>query len=515
MECRLHSQTTLAPCPDCKQEQTAVHSHYQRKVADLPWSDFSVKLLIVVRRFFCRNGSCSRKTFAERPPFLVPYARRTSRLNQNLSKLAFATNAQTGSKLSTVLAMPVSSSTMLRLMHRQPTEPASAPAVLGVDDFATCKGKSYGTILVDIEKQQVIDLLPGREAQPLTTWLQSRPSICFITRDRAPAYSEAAASGAPQAVQIADRFHLLVNLTDALQRFFDGQADCLRQTGSALSQQSQPSQQVQPLDQPAPGAAPMQPGSQSVAPAAEKAPTAKQLVFNQVKELQAKGHSSRSIARLLSVSRTRVTRYMTHQQLPAYSPRVGGTKFSPFLAVIEQNWSQGKCNRWQLYELLQQQGYTGSYGNLCKFLHRYPGPQSIGTSPGLVAVSARKAALLLSRLPEDLSSGQQEELSAILTHCPAAAGIHCLVTDFAAMVRKRESGLLDEWLQKAADCPVAPLRSLAKGIKRDYDAVKAALSYSYSNGPVEGQVNRLKLVKRQTYGRAGFDLLRKRVLFKL
>jgi DNA-binding NarL/FixJ family response regulator len=226
-------------------------------------------------------------------------------------------------------------------MHGQQTEPGSAPVVLGVDDFATCKGKTYGTILVDIEKQQVVDLLPGRQAEPLTDWLQSRPSVSFITRDRAPAYAEAAASGAPQAVQVADRFHLLVNLTDAMQRFFDGQADCLRQAGSALSQQSQASQQVQPPDQPAPGAAPMQPGSQPVAPAAKQAPTAKQLVFNQVKELQAKGHSSRSIARQLSVSRTRVTRYMSHEQLPGYSPRVGGTKFSPFLAVIEQTCFSG------------------------------------------------------------------------------------------------------------------------------------------------------------------------------
>jgi hypothetical protein len=259
----------------------------------------------------------------------------------------------------------------------------------------------------------------------------------------------------------------------------------------------------------------MQPASQPAPPTAKQAPTAKQLVFNQVKELQAKGHSSRSIARVLSVSRTRVTRYMTHQQLPAYSPRVGGTKLSPFIKFIEQHWLEGKCNRWQLYELLQQKGYTGSYVNLCKLLHRYPDPKSASLTPKSAPVSARKAAFLPSRLPDDLSARQQEELSAILAHCPAAAGIHCLVTDCATMVRRKESELLDEWLQKAADCPVATLRSPSKGIKRDYDAVKAALSYSYSNGPVEGQVNRLKHIKRQTYGRAGFNLLRKRVLFKI
>ncbi len=204
---------------------------------------------------------------------------------------------------------------------------------------------------------------------------------------------------------------------------------------------------------------------------------------------------------------------MIHQQLPAYSPRVGGTKFSPFVKFIEQNWSQGKCNRWQLYQLLQQQGYTEAMATCVDFFTGTRVPNPAGIRP--VRVSARKAAFLLSRLPEDLSAGQQEELSAILAHCPAAAGIHCLATDFVAMVRNREAGRLDEWLQKAADCPVATLRSLSKGIQRDYDAVKAALSYSYSNGPVEGQVNRLQANQRQTYGRAGFDLLRKRVLFKI
>ena len=515
MECKLASQTTLAPCPDCKLEQTAIHSHYQRKIADLPWSDYQVTLLLVVRRFFCRNTHCSRKTFAERPAFLVPYARRTMRLSRKLTKLAFATNAQTGSKLSALLAMPVSSSTLLRLMHRQPTEPRSAPVVLGVDDFATCKGKTYGTILVDIERQQVVDLLPDREAETLTGWLQARPSIGVITRDRASAYQEAATSGAPQAIQVADRFHLLVNLTEALQKFFDRQVESLRQAADALTQQAQSNQQVYLPDQSTPDADCALPGNQPVTPTITPALTAKQLVFNQVKELQAKGHSTRSIARQLSVSRTRVTRYMNHEQLPAYSSRVGGTKFSPFVAFIEQHWSKGNTNRWQLYQLLQTKGYTGSYGNLCKFLSRYADPQSANIQSKPAPISARKAAFLLSRLPQDLSTRQREELSAILAHCPPAASIHGLTTDFATMIRKRKSKSLDEWLKKAMDAPVSTLKSLARGITRDYDAVKAALTYSYSNGPVEGQVNRLKLIKRQTYGRASFDLLRKRVLFKL
>lgn len=375
----------------------------------------------------------------------------------------------------------------------------------------------------------MVDLLPGREADTLTGWLQTHPSVCVITRDRASAYAQAAASGAPQAVQVADRFHLLVHLTQALQRFFDGQADCLRQAADAwawankqqMHGQNNPRlasrfiYRITPLPDHSTPAAAVLSGSQPVTPEAEPAPMAKQLVFNQVKQLQAKGHSRRRIARLLPVSRTRVTRYMSHDQLPGYSPRAGGTRFSPFVKFIEQNWPEGKCNRRQLYQLLQQKGYKGSYGNLCKFLCRYPDPESDNPMPESAPVPARKAAFLPSRLPEDLPARQQEELSAILTHCPAAASIHCPVTDFATMVRRRESQRLGEWLQNAADCPVASLRSLSKGIKRDYDAVKAALSYSYSNGPVESQVNRLRLIKRQTCGRAGFDWLRKRVLFKI
>ena len=247
----------------------------------------------------------------------------------------------------------------------------------------------------------------------------------------------------------------------------------------------------------------------------ENPPSAKMIMFTKVKELKAKAYSQRAISRLLSLSRVTVSRYLQHQTLPAYPTRKGGTKFTPFIDFIAKHWQEGNGNRYQLYLLLKEQGYKGCYGNLCKFLNQYPKQASIAPKPMVVSIASRKAAILFSRLADDLSEKQQKELGVILAHCPKAALIHPLVLEFVAMVRNKQSQLLDDWLQKASNCQVASIESFAKGITTDYQAVKAALQYSYSNGPVEGQVNRLKLIKRQAYGRAGFDLLRKRVLVKI
>lgn len=449
LEITLCLQTAVATCPECKVEHSHVHSRYVRKVADLPWADFRVKLLLSVRRFFCYNENCTRKTFVERLSFLLPYARRTIRLNDRLTNIAFATSAQAGSRLSSLFAMPVSSSTLLRLMHGYRVEPAQTPLVLGVDDFAFCKRKNYGTILVDHQQGQVIDLLPDRQPETLSNWLKKHPGINYITRDRAAAYGEGASNGAPQAIQIADRWHLLVNLSDALKRFFDGQASGLYQAGMELAQQAFDETPTLALDQ-------LLPFKE------DKQTSAKEISFEKVKELKAKGYSGRAISRMLSLSRITVTRYLQHEHLPAYSPRKGGTKFTPFLDFISRHWQEGNGNRYQLYLLVKEQGYTGCYGNLCKFLTQYPKQAFSGPKPMVLPIASRKAAILLSRWPTDLSGKQAKELQAILTHCPKAATIHGLVLEFVAMVRNKGAHLLDTWLQKAQRCQIASIASFAK-----------------------------------------------------
>lgn len=237
----------------------------------------------------------------------------------------------------------------------------------------------------------------------MSDWLNNYPGINYITRDRAAAYGEGSTNGAPQTIQVADRWHFLVNLSDALRRFFDGQASALYQAGMELAQQTVDEKVVVE-------SAKLLPSQE------EKQPSTKSIMFTKVKEIQAKRYSGRAISRMLSLSSKTVTRYLQYEQLPAYSLLKGGTKFTPFLDFISRHWQKGNGNCYQLYLLLKEQSYSGCYGNLCKFLNQYPKQASIAPKSMVFPIASRKDAMLLSRLADDLSQKQAKELGMILTH---------------------------------------------------------------------------------------------------
>ena len=198
-------------CPQCQQPATKVHSRYVRTLADLPWATLSVQLRLTVRKFFCHNPACARRIFAEQPPNLVvPFARRTNRLRVEQQQLALAHGGEAGARTARRLKMPLSPDTLLRLARRALLPPLAAPQVIGVDEWSYRRGRSYGTIVVDLERHRAIALLPDRSAESFATWLKEHPSITVISRDRAGTYANGARQGAPQATQVADRFHLLV-----------------------------------------------------------------------------------------------------------------------------------------------------------------------------------------------------------------------------------------------------------------------------------------------------------------
>src|SRR5215210_5250327 len=218
----LEAITSRATCPNCGIWSEAVHSLYQRTIADLPWGRQTVCLQLRARKFFCRQPTCSRRIFTERLPAVVaPYARRTVRLTEVVRLLAFALGGEPGARIVGRLGMATSPATLLRLIRRTAVVEAPTPRALGVDVWAQRKRHTYGTILVDLEQHQLVDLLPDRTADTLASWLQDRPGIEVISRDRSGAYADGAARGAPDAMQVADRFHLTRNLGEVLDRCFN------------------------------------------------------------------------------------------------------------------------------------------------------------------------------------------------------------------------------------------------------------------------------------------------------
>ncbi len=237
-EVRLVVKTRLlkSACPSCGWQSDKAHSRYQRRLADLPWEGVAAKLILSVRKFFCLNPDCRRRIFCERLPGLAaPYAHKTLRLNELLTRLGVAVGGRPGARVAFGMGIKIGRDALLAQVRRAETAQSNTVRVLGVDDFAFRKGQSYGTILVDQERHRVVDLLPDREAATLANWLGGHSGIEIVTRDRASYYADGIKKGAPQAVQIADRFHLQKNLREALENVLNGHRGQLKKAAAALN----------------------------------------------------------------------------------------------------------------------------------------------------------------------------------------------------------------------------------------------------------------------------------------
>jgi len=494
-----------------------IHSLSPRLLHDLPWQGRPVTIHVAARRFRCRNPACARKTFAERLGDVARMsARRTQRLCDLHRELGLASGGEAGARLSIRLGLPTSPDTLLRAVTTPvPGEtPPRTPRILGVDDWAWRRGHRYGTILVDLEKNQVVDLLPDREAATLAAWLRAHPGVKVVARDRAGAYADGIRQGAPDAIQVADRWHLLHNLGDAVKDVTDQHgAAANRAAHHVRAQLLATTAAIPPMPSSPP--LPSPPALSSAQRSSEASHQCRQAVYEEAARLRAAGASITRVAAELGVERKTVRRWLRLGHAPTWQHPPRDSMLTPYLDFVQRRWAEGCRNAAQLWRELIPLGFKGRQNIVRRWAgeRRRTEPETgvsvASAAPNWQAPTGRKLARVLMGKNANLSEPEGLFVARLLTEEPALGVAIKWAKQLNAMLRHRVSENLNELLH-AADGTL--LANFAAGLRRDFDAVKAALTQPWTTSPVEGQNSRLKMLKRTMYGRAGFELLRARVL---
>jgi transposase len=518
-----------ASCPVCGGESQRVHSRYTRHLAEEPAFGHRVSLQMNLRRFLCPDPGCPRRIFVEPlDGFAARHARTTTRLAQAHLAIGLALGGEAGARLAEETAMPTSPDTLLRRVKQAGARSSPSPRLVGIDDWAWLKGQKYGTILVDLETSEVIDLLPDRDATTVSTWLAAHPGIELVSRDRASAYAQAATEGASQAQQVADRWHLLKNVREAIERLLERHlpviTDALKpadpdpkRVDASPEGEPEAAMNIEPLPQESP--APPTPAS-----ARHEAAFAKRqrrvVRFERVHELRRQGMPIRRIARELAMSRKAVRRYLSRERCPDWRPgRATRSGMDPHREWIDARIAEGRINASELHGELAARGVRLSYATVRRYLTKRLG-RAGQTRPRVNAAkpkpapppSPKQLSFDWARRPEKRTVEAQGRLDKIRAASPDLTVALDLADEFTTLIRKQSTGTLVDWLSRAEVSACPEVRHFAEGIRRDESAVNAAVTMRWSNGPVEGHVNRLKTIKRQMYGRAGFTLLKARVV---
>jgi transposase len=524
----LVATTPTAMCPLCGQSSQHIRSSYTRHVADVPSAGRQVQLVLRVRKFRCDPTDCPRRIFAERlTPFIEPWARMTKRLSQAIEAIGLATSGELGSRFAPRLGIVTSPTTILSRTMSLPAQQSEPVSRLGIDDWSFRRGRQFGTILVNLATHEIIDLLPDRETETAQSWMETHPEIDLVSRDRAGDYAAAARKGAPQARQVADRFHLTDNLRGFVEEIL---ARCHKEidqaslppTSQMRTQETEDGmeQASVPLFRPAEDA-PLA-GSAHLARHAERLDRYQQLIY-----LREEGFTQKEIASRLGMAERTVRNWLT-RGIPYASPELRRKRrpgFDPYATYVKERFSQRVRNGLQLWRELQTQGYKGGWRTVYRFLAQLKEDsattrgkaqrsQTVPDSP-VEPWTAKQAVWWFIRDPSDLKKKEQQALTAIRQASPTADTVYELAQDFLQMLRHREGQRLDVWLDLVRASPLPELQRFARSIQRDKDAILAGLTLQESNGVVEGKINKLKLFKRMMYGRAEFPLLRQRVLLAL
>jgi transposase len=486
---RARSVTGYSCCPSCGRSSTRVHSQYRRKVADLPSAGRQVCLEIMVRRFRCAGASCRQRIFAERfdGDAVRCSARRTDRLELVVHHLGLALGGRPGAGFARRLMLPVSNDTLLRVVRRRTRQYGDPVIVAGIDDWAFRRNHRYGTIVCDLERRRVVTLLPDREIPTVEAWLRNHPTINILSRDRGGGYGEAGVKALPHALQVADRWHLMENASAA---FIDAVRKSMRPIRSAI------------------GATIINPELLTCAErlqyegflrreetnAAIMALSEQNIPIKQI--VRRTGHSRKLVRQIVRGERTDVFR--TRQ-----------SSIDAHLPFLDAQWASGCHNGAELWRRLRRLGFRGSSRVVSEWATRRRRAEKATDQQLQKVPSARTIARLMTTARDHLTKSDTVTIAAIEAGVPILVQARTLIDRFHAMIRKRAEAELEPWITEAR---TSLLASFAAGIGNDKAAVRAAITEPWSNGQTEGQITKLKLVKRQMYGRAKIDLLQARLM---
>jgi len=501
------SRAPEGACHRCGLFSARVNSRYRRRLHDLAAGGRPVMIDLEVRRFFCGNPECELRTFAEQVPAVaLRHQRRTPLLGSVLEAVALALAGRAGARLASALGIEVSPGHLIRLIRALPDPGIGQVTVVGVDDFAKRRGHSYATILIDMDTHRPIDVLEDRQADTLAQWLRAHPGVQVICRDRAGAYAEGAREGAPDAIQVADRFHLWQNLCDAVEKTVISCRADLREPAP------------EPVE-----SGPAEAGTGDCAgtagPAAGQDPDPGRLAVRArerhaaVHDLLAQGRTHTQICAMLGLSPKTVRKFIraaTPEQVTAgpRPPSSGIDRFGPYL---HERWNQRCTDAVQLHAEIQAQGYRGSSRSVRRYLHPL---RATLTAPVLLPPppTVREVTRWITSHPDHLTDEETVKLGQVKARSAPLNGTAGHVTAFAEMMTGRHGDRLPAWITAVDLDDLPSLHSFTSGIRRDQAAVTNGLTLEHSSGAVEGNVCRIKALKRQMFGRANLDLLRKRIL---
>ena len=497
-----------------------MHGGYSRVMADGAAGGRPVLIVLAVRRFRCGNPGCTAVTFAEQAAGLSErYRRRSVPLLGMLAGFGLELAGRAAARLAGTLGIAVHPATVLRLIAAAAEpEVTAAPEVLGVDDFALAKGQVYGTVLVDMRTGDVIDLLPDREAASFEAWLKAHRGATVICRDRAGNYAEGARAGAPDAIQVADRWHLWHNLGEYAGKTVAAHRGCLKdQPGGGDADGT-----TAPGTADTPGQEPPGQGERAVMPDGflDACGRERRLVrrtrdrYAEIHRRLDAGESLSAISRVTGLDRKTVQRFAragsAGELLGNATSRE--SKLDDFTPYLRQRWNDGVTDAAALHAELRERGWAGSEQTVRRYVR--PFRQALAApDPAPAVPKTRQITRWLLTRPDRLQADEQAQLEAIRARCPHIDALAGHVTSFAEMMTARTGSRdLESWLAAVEADDQAGLRSLAAGIRNDQQAVTNGLTLHWNSGKVKGTVNKIKMIKRQMYGRAGFELLRKRVI---